>query len=205
MSIVDGLLNKREKIISRVIIMKRVFDIFLATFLLILFSPFFIFIPILIRLDSPGSVFFTQQRIGKNNCIFTIFKFRTMAINTPNLPTHLIESKGYITATGKWLRKSSLDEIPQLMNILLGHMSFVGPRPALYNQEGLITDRTKRGIHSLVPGLTGWAQVNGRDEISDYQKADFDEYYLKHRSLRFDFKILLITISSVIRARGVSG
>lgn len=184
--------------------MKRFFDITLALVaLFILAFPMFI-IAVAIKIFSPGSIFYYSDRIGQNNIIFSMPKFRSMRIDTPQLPTHLFaESQNWITPIGKFLRKTSLDELPQLWSILTGRMSFVGPRPALFNQEDLIAARTEKSIHKLVPGLTGWAQVNGRDEISIKEKVAFDKYYLDHCSLLLDIKIILLTFIKVVRSDGI--
>ncbi len=183
---------------------KRPFDSILALFLLmILFLPVLV-IALMIKLTSEGSILYWSDRVGKNNTIFRMPKFRTMKINTPAVATHLLyNSEQYLTPIGRFLRKSSLDEIPQLFSILKGDLSFVGPRPALFNQEDLIELRTKQGIHKIKPGLTGWAQVNGRDDLPIPKKVELDTYYLNHRSFFFDLKILLMTPFKVMRSEGV--
>ena len=145
------------------------------------------------------------EEIGKNNKEFLILKFRTMNVNTPrDVPTHLLENPDqYITKVGKFLRKSSIDELPQLLNIFIGHMSFIGPRPALWSQEDLISDRTSENVHLIRPGLTGWAQINGRDTISIEEKVKLDTYYLKHFSIWLDIKILILSIVRVISKKDV--
>ncbi|AKN31958.1 capsular biosynthesis protein [Clostridium carboxidivorans P7] len=184
--------------------MRRFIDIIISLFFLISFVPLFSIIGIIIKLDSKGTVFFTQMRIGKENKLFKFYKFRTMTVGTPNVATEeLKDSKKYITRFGKVLRKTSLDELPQLINIFKGDMTFIGPRPALYNQYELKEMRTKVGVHKLLPGLTGWAQVNGRDMLNDCMKTSYDEYYLKNRSVRFDFKILFRTVFKVLRCEGI--
>lgn len=184
--------------------MKRIFDCILALSLLIsLFLPMFI-IAFLVKITSEGPVFYWSDRVGMNNFTFKMPKFRTMRQNTPSLATHLLKnSDQYFTRIGGFLRKSSLDELPQLYNILKGDISFVGPRPALFNQYDLISLRTKEGIHRLIPGLTGWAQINGRDDLPISRKVEFDAYYLSHRSFLFDLKILLKTPLKVMRSEGV--
>jgi O-antigen biosynthesis protein WbqP len=159
----------------------------------------------LIKVDSAGPVFFAQKRIGKDNEEFFMFKFRTMRVDTPrDVPTHLFHNpQDYVTRVGKVLRKTSLDELPQLWNILKGEMTFIGPRPALYNQDDLIELRTKCGVHKLRPGVTGWAQVNGRDEISIEEKVLLDEYYYKNRSLNLDVKIIVKTLSNVATSKNI--
>ncbi len=184
---------------------KRIFDFIYALFGLIILAPLFLIIGFLIKLDSRGPVFFTQRRIGKDKIEFKMFKFRTMKIDTPhNVPTHLMkEPSKYITRVGKILRKTSLDELPQFINILKGDMSFVGPRPALYNQDDLVAEREKYGVHQVLPGVTGWAQVNGRDTLPIQEKAKLDGEYIKHFSLWTDFKLLLKTLVAIIKSEGV--
>jgi O-antigen biosynthesis protein WbqP len=184
--------------------MRRTFDILFSLFLILLASPLFTIIGTIIKLNSKGPIFFTQMRIGKDNILFKFYKFRTMKIGTPNVATEKFDrSKDYITGFGKILRKSSLDELPQLINILKGDMTFVGPRPALFNQYELKALRTKVGVHKLVPGVTGWAQVNGRDMLDDSRKTYYDEEYLRKRSLGFDLKILVRTAFKVLKAEGI--
>ena len=184
--------------------MKRFLDIIFALILLSILSPLLLIISIVIKVDSKGPVLFRQRRIGRNNIEFVLYKFRTMQTEAPNVATHLLkDSQSYITSFGKFLRKSSLDELPQFINIIKGDMTFIGPRPALYNQYDLIDLRTRCGVHMLRPGVTGWAQVNGRDCLEISEKVDFDYYYLEHRSLNFDIKILFYTVLKVSRAEGV--
>lgn len=184
--------------------MQRIFDIFISLILLVVLSPIFIIVAICIKLNSKGPVFFKQQRIGKNNELFKFYKFRTMKVGTPNVATDkLKDSKSYQTSVGKVLRKTSLDELPQLINIIKGDMTFVGPRPALYNQYNLKELRTKAGVHTLLPGITGWAQINGRDHNDDAQKTYLDKYYLEHKSINLDIKILFLTVFKVLKAEGV--
>jgi len=184
--------------------MQRVFDIFISLILLVVLSPIFIIVAICIKLNSKGPVFFKQQRIGKNNELFKFYKFRTMKVGTPNVATDkLKDSKSYQTSVGKVLRKTSLDELPQLINIIKGDMTFVGPRPALYNQYNLKELRTEAGVHTLLPGITGWAQINGRDHNDDAQKTYLDKYYLDHKSINLDIKILFLTVFKVLKAEGV--
>lgn len=184
---------------------KRFLDIILSIFAIIVFSWLFIILALIIKAEDGGNIIFKQKRIGKNKKEFYIFKFRTMKTATPkDVPTHLLENpESYITNIGKFLRKSSLDELPQLFNILLGNMSIVGPRPALWNQYDLIAERDKNGSNSITPGLTGWAQVNGRDELPIEIKANYDGEYVKKMSLLFDIKIILMTVFSVFKAEGV--
>ncbi len=185
--------------------MKRSFDFTMAFNILLLFGlPMFI-IALLVKATSRGPVLYWSDRVGVNNTIFRMPKFRTMKIDTPPVATHLLSNPDhYLTPIGKFLRKSSLDELPQLLSILKGDMSFVGPRPALFNQEDLVALRTKKGVHLLTPGLTGWAQINGRDELPIPVKVEFDEYYLNHRSFLFDLKIILLTALKVVRREGVT-
>jgi O-antigen biosynthesis protein WbqP len=185
--------------------MKRIFDFTTALILLLLFSFPILIIALLVKLTSRGPVLYWSDRMGKGNTIFKMPKFRTMKVDTPALATHLlIDPERFLIPIGKFLRKSSLDELPQLLSIIRGDMSFVGPRPALFNQDDLVELRTKKGIHVLTPGLTGWAQINGRDDIPIPVKVEFDEYYLKNMSFFFDFKILLLTFVKVIRKENVS-
>jgi len=184
---------------------KCMFDLFVASILLLVIVVPMIIIALFVKITSKGPVFYWSDRVGINNAIFKMPKFRTMYTNTPDIATHLLENPNtYLTPIGPFLRKSSLDEFPQLWSVLKGDMSFVGPRPALYNQEDLIQLRTKKGIHKLVPGITGWAQVNGRDELDIPIKVEYDEYYLKNRSLLFDLKILWMTFLKVVRSEGVT-
>lgn len=183
---------------------KRVVDFILAFILCVLLLPLFLAIGVLIKLTSEGPAIHWSDRVGKRNKIFRMPKFRTMLIDAPQLPTHLLtEPSTYLTPIGGLLRRTSLDELPQLFNILWGSMSFVGPRPALFNQDDLIALRTERGIQELVPGLTGWAQVNGRDELPIPVKVQFDYEYLQRRSLQFDFVILCMTIVKVACGEGI--
>ena len=173
--------------------------------LLILLSPLFLIITIAILLDDGFPIFFKQKRFGKNNIHFDIIKFRTMKKNTPDVPTHLLEvDKKIYTKFGLLFRKLSLDELPQLLNIIKGEMVFIGPRPALHNQEDLIQKRTLKGIHRLYPGITGWAQVNGRDELTISEKVNMDLYYLNNRSLKLNLMILWLTLLKVVKTEGVS-
>jgi len=184
--------------------MKRFSDILFGLVLFIILSPLLLIISIVIKIDSKGPVLFSQRRIGRNNKEFLLYKFRTMKTNTPNVATHLLnDPKRYITPFGNFLRKSSLDELPQFLNIIKGDMTFFGPRPALYNQYDLIELRTRCGVHTLRPGVSGWAQVNGRDCLELSEKVDFDFYYLKHHNLLFDVKILFFTFLKVLKADGV--
>jgi len=161
-------------------------------------------IALLVKVTSRGPVLYWSDRVGVNNRIFKMPKFRTMCTETPAVATHLLNNPGaYLTPVGPFLRKSSLDELPQLWSILKGDMTFVGPRPALFNQEDLIELRTRKGIHALVPGITGWAQINGRDDLPIPLKVAYDEYYLTNRSLSLDLTILVQTFIKVLRKEGV--
>ena len=185
--------------------MKRIFDLILA--LIILASSFIplILIAIVVRLTSNGPAFHWSSRVGRYNQIFSMPKFRTMRLETPQVATHLLRNpKRYETPIGPFLRKTSLDELPQLYNIFRGDMSFVGPRPALFNQHDLIELRTKAKVHLLLPGITGWAQINGRDTLSIKDKVNLDAAYLNQQSFVFDIKILCITILNVLKQDGVS-
>jgi O-antigen biosynthesis protein WbqP len=185
--------------------MKRIFDILLASLLLVLFSVSMVLLVILIRLSSKGPSVYWSDRIGRNNTLFKMPKFRTMRQGTPAVATHLLHNpENYVTPIGKVLRKLSLDELPQLYSVLKGDMSFVGPRPALFNQSDLMDLRTQKGVHRLVPGVTGWAQINGRDELPIPVKVQHDEYYLQHQSFGFDIRILALTIIRVARRSGVT-
>ena len=184
---------------------KRFYDFLLAIIGILLLIPLFFILIILIKLDSKGPIIFKQKRVGKNKVHFNIYKFRTMKIDTPkNIPTHLLENPDqWITRMGKIMRKTSLDELPQFFNILKGEMSFVGPRPALWNQYDLIEERDKYNVHKLLPGVTGWAQVSGRDELLIPEKAKLDGEYLNHLSLWTDFKLIIKTFIVVFRSDGV--
>ena len=186
-------------------VLKRFFDIILSLVAIIVFSWLLIIIAIAIVVEDKGNILFKQKRIGKNKKEYYIYKFRTMKVSTPkDVPTHLLDNPdSYITKIGGFLRKTSLDELPQLFNILKGDMSIVGPRPALWNQFDLIDLRDKNGSNSVRPGLTGWAQVNGRDELPIDVKAGFDGEYIKKMSIVFDIKIILMTVVSVFTSKGV--
>jgi O-antigen biosynthesis protein WbqP len=184
---------------------KRIFDVALSILALACLWPFIIFAALLVKLTSAGPILYWSNRVGQHNKIFRMPKFRTMRTGTPVVATHLLSgSSKYLTPVGSFLRRSSLDELPQLWSILIGHMSFVGPRPALYNQEDLISMRSELGVSKLIPGLTGWAQVNGRDELSIPLKVGYELEYLKKQSFLFDLKILGLTFLKVIRRTGVS-
>ncbi len=177
----------------------------MALFLLIVFGVPMLFVAILVKLTSKGPVLYWSDRVGKYNKIFKMPKFRTMKIDTPTVATHLLSNPDqYLTPIGRLLRKTSLDELPQVICIIKGDMSFVGPRPALFNQDDLVALRTEMGIHELVPGLTGWAQINGRDELPIPVKVKFEKYYLNHQSFLFDLKILFISFYKVVSREGVA-
>lgn len=185
--------------------MKRLFDLLLALFAALVLALPILVVAILVRLTSPGPALYWSDRVGRHNRIFKMPKFRSMRIGTPAVATHLLKDpKVYLTPIGSFLRKSSLDELPQLWSILTGDMSFVGPRPALFNQDDLIALRTEKGVHELVPGLTGWAQINGRDELPIPEKVKLDVEYLRCQSFWFDIRILWLTFVKVIRRDGVS-
>ena len=185
--------------------MKRLFDIGLVFFSAIVLVLPILVVAIIVYITSPGPVLYWSDRVGMCNIIFRMPKFRTMQIGTPAVATHLLsESSEHLTPVGSFLRKSSLDELPQLWSILLGDMSFVGPRPALFNQDDLIALRTQYGVDNLVPGLTGWAQVNGRDDLSIPVKVQYEVEYLQKQSFWFDMKILGLTFLKVVRRAGVS-
>jgi len=185
--------------------MKRVFDILLGCLAaLILFVPVLL-VAMAVSLTSNGPALYWSDRVGRNNVIFRMPKFRSMRVGTPAVATHLLaDAHAHLTPIGSFLRKSSLDELPQLWSILAGDMSFVGPRPALFNQQDLIALRTEQGVHTLVPGLTGWAQVNGRDELPIPEKVKLDVAYLQRQSMWFDIRILWLTFVKVLRRDGVS-
>ena len=184
--------------------MKRIFD-FSCSFLAFIFLAIPMLLTALaVRLTSPGPVLYWSDRVGRNNAIFKMPKFRTMRIDTPAVATHLLgDPDRWLTPIGKFLRKSSLDELPQLWSILTGEMSIVGPRPALFNQDDLVALRTEKGVHVLTPGLTGWAQINGRDELPIPVKVEFDEWYLKNRSFIMDMQIIFRTFIKVVKSEGV--
>lgn len=187
---------------------KRFFDLFLVTLALILLLPFVLITCLLVKATSQGPAFYWSKRVGIHNQLFDMPKFRSMKVNTPALATHIMNQQAdpnqYLTPVGSFIRKTSLDELPQLWSVLKGDMSIVGPRPALFNQDDLICLRTQHGVHVLKPGITGWAQVNGRDEIPIPQKVALDAYYLKHQSLWLDVKIILLTVIKVLRRDNIS-
>jgi O-antigen biosynthesis protein WbqP len=184
--------------------LKRVTDVVFAILLLILLSPVLLVLALVVKLTSKGPVLYWSQRVGKNNKLFLMPKFRTMRTDTPQVATHMLpEPSVYLTPIGNFLRRTSLDELPQLFSILTGELSFVGPRPALFNQDDLVALRTERGVHVLVPGLTGWAQINGRDELPIPVKAQFDYEYLQRQSFKFDLYIIFKTAFKVVRGDGI--
>ena len=185
--------------------MKRFFD-FICSFIAFIFLAIPMLITALaVKLTSRGSILYWSDRVGRNYIIFKMPKFRTMLTDTPAVATHLLGDPDlWLTPIGKFLRKSSFDELPQLFSILAGDMSIVGPRPALFNQDDLIALRTEKGVHRLTPGLTGWAQINGRDELPIPVKVDFDVWYLEHRSFCFDLKIIFMTFVKVLKKEGVT-
>lgn len=197
----DQLTNKRKRYLP----IKRIIDIVISAGAIVILSPIFGILAVVIKLDSQGPVFFKQKRVGKNKKLFEIYKFRTMYIDTPKeTPTHmLLNPEQYITKVGKFLRRTSLDELPQIFNILIGEMSIIGPRPALWNQKDLIMERDKYKANEVLPGLTGWAQINGRDELEIPIKAKFDGEYVKKMSFYMDIKCFFGTIGSVLGHDGV--
>jgi len=185
--------------------MKRFFDLFFGIVFVILLAAPMLIIAVLVRITSKGPALYWSDRVGRNNKIFKMPKFRSMLIDTPSVATHLLDNPdSCLTPIGGFLRRSSLDELPQLFSVLKGEMSFVGPRPALYNQNDLIILRSKKGINTLLPGITGLAQINGRDELTISEKVALDLEYLNHKSLWFDIKILLKTFLKVVKRVGVS-
>ena len=183
---------------------KRLFDLCLALIALLIMPLLFLLVIIMVRLTSVGTILYWSDRVGRNNNLFKMPKFRTMQVDTPAVATHLLtDAKQFLTPVGSFLRKSSLDELPQLWSIIKGDMSFVGPRPALFNQYDLIELRTNYGVDKLLPGLTGWAQINGRDELPISEKVKLDIEYMQNQSLSLDLKILAMTFLKVLRSDGV--
>lgn len=184
---------------------KRIIDILLSGLAIIILSPLLLILCIAIKLDSPGPIFFTQKRVGIHKTYFQIYKFRTMRTDTPkDMPTHMLANpEQYITKTGRFLRKTSLDELPQIFNIFKGDMSILGPRPALWNQDDLVAERDKYGANDVTPGLTGWAQINGRDELEIPVKAKLDGEYVKKYGFTMDVRCFFGTFLSVLRQDGV--
>ena len=196
--------NELRELTTTAITMKRLLDICVCSMLLILFSVPMAFVALAVMLTSKGPILYWSDRVGRENRIFRMPKFRSMRTDAPIVATHLLRDPAtYLTPIGGFLRRSSLDELPQLFSILVGDLSLVGPRPALFNQKDLVALRTARGIHHLVPGLTGWAQVNGRDELPIPVKVQFDYEYLQRRSFAFDLQIIFITAVKVMRSEGV--
>jgi O-antigen biosynthesis protein WbqP len=195
-------LNRTRAVVSYP---KRAFDLLLGLLLLPLLGSLTAAIAIVVRLTSKGPVLYWSDRVGRNNRIFTMPKFRTMKVHTPEVATHLLrDPKAHLTVVGPFLRKTSLDELPQIYSILKGDLSFVGPRPALHNQDDLVALRTELGVHELVPGLTGWAQVNGRDDLPILVKVEYDREYLQKRTFLFDMRIILRTVVQASRGDGVT-
>lgn len=185
--------------------MKRLFDLLLVVLALAVLAIPIVLLALAVKLTSPGPVLYWSERVGKNNRNFRMPKFRSMRVGAPEVATHLLENPAdWLTPVGPFLRRTSLDELPQLWSILKGNMSFVGPRPALFNQDDLIALRTQAGVHELLPGLTGWAQVNGRDDLPIAEKVRFDAEYLRRRSPRFDAYILWLTCVKVVRTEGIA-
>jgi O-antigen biosynthesis protein WbqP len=188
--------------------LKRLFDIVLTLIGLLCLSPLLVLIWVLVKLTSTGPALYWSERVGKKNKLFSMPKFRSMRIGTPQLATHVMNQQAnantYLTPVGSFIRKTSLDELPQLWSVLKGDMSIVGPRPALFNQDDLISQRTEESVHLLKPGITGWAQINGRDEIPIPSKVALDRYYLDHQSLILDIKIILLTIVKVLRRDNIT-
>jgi O-antigen biosynthesis protein WbqP len=181
------------------------FNKFFAILLLVLLAPVFIIVALFISVEDGFPIFFKQKRVGVNYTFFNIYKFRSMKKDTPNVATHLLENPAqYVLRIGSILRKLSLDELPNLINIIKGEMVFVGPRPALYNQEDLMQLRVNAGVEKLKPGITGWAQINGRDEISIEEKVKLEKEYLEQKSIGFDIKIVVLTFTSVLKSEGVN-
>ena len=186
-------------------VVKRIFDLLLAGLAALLLCVPACLLALLVKLTSRGPVLYWSDRVGRHNRIFRMPKFRSMRLGTPAVATHLLtDAQAFLTPVGSFLRRSSLDELPQLWSILVGDMSLVGPRPALYNQHDLIALRTERGVHQLLPGLTGWAQVNGRDELPIHRKVELDVEYLQRQSLWLDIRILWLTLVKVVRREGVT-
>jgi O-antigen biosynthesis protein WbqP len=201
----EGARGNRKCVRGPLAVVKRTFDILLSAGLLVVLSPLLAVVALTIRLTSKGPTLYWSKRIGKDNTIFLMPKFRSMHVNTPQLATHLMTDPArHLTPIGGFLRRTSLDELPQLWSILVGNMSFVGPRPALYNQDDLVALRTSCGVHALTPGLTGWAQVNGRDELPIPEKVALDRSYLENRSIFLDLRILARTLAKVLRRENVS-
>ena len=186
-------------------IMKRTFDVLMSVGLLVGLAIPMLVIAVAVKLSSPGPAWYWSDRVGRDNVLFGMPKFRTMRADTPTVATHLLGDPDlHLTPIGRFLRRTSIDELPQLVSILRGHMSFVGPRAALFNQADLVELRTQKGIHRITPGLTGWAQINGRDELAMPAKVEFDEYYVRNRSLWLDIKIIIRTLRKVVTSEGIA-
>ncbi len=201
----DKYIKDLRHFLERVRQMKRIFDFLFSIAAIVVLSPILLVLALIVKFTSKGPVIFSQRRIGKDKKEFDIYKFRSMYVDTPkDVPTHLLDKPdAFITPVGKFLRKTSLDELPQLFNILKGEMSFVGPRPALYNQYDLVELRDNVKANSIRPGITGWAQINGRDELPIPVKVEYDRYYVEKMSLFLDVKIILKTFTSVLLSKGV--
>ena len=190
---------------GRIQVIKRLFDITVASITLLVICIPLVVVALLVKFTSKGPVLYWSDRVGKSNRVFKMPKFRTMRTDTPVIATHLLTTPSkYLTPIGDFLRKTSLDELPQIWSILKGDMSIVGPRPALFNQDDLVGLRTEKGVHVLPPGLTGWAQINGRDELPIPVKVEYDVYYLKHKSFFFDLKIIFLSFVKVLKREGVT-
>jgi len=185
--------------------MKRVLDVVGSALLLLASAPLWVGVALAVKMTSAGPILYRTRRVGCHNELFTMYKFRTMRTDTPQVATHLLENPDlFLTPIGPFLRRTSFDELPQLINVLRGDMSLVGPRPALFNQHDLVELRTAKGVHRLLPGITGWAQINGRDELPIPAKVELDAEYLKRRGLLFDLKVLILTAWQALHGRGVS-
>ena len=200
----EQILNERTRFQVGSLLAKRAFDAIFGLLVLPLMGPLMLVIAFAVKLTSKGPILYWSDRIGRNNKIFSMPKFRTVKTTAPVVATHMLpDPETHLTLIGHFLRRMSLDELPQIYSILMGDLSFVGPRPALYNQDDLVALRTEYGVHELLPGLTGWAQVNGRDDLPIPAKVEYDREYLRKRTFLFDMKILLLTIVQVVRADGV--
>jgi O-antigen biosynthesis protein WbqP len=200
----EQIVNQRTSFQVGSLLAKRAFDVIFSLLVLPLMGPLMLVIAFAVKLTSKGPILYWSDRIGRNNKIFSMPKFRTMKTTAPVVATHMLQDpETHLTLIGHFLRRMSLDELPQIYSILMGDLSFVGPRPALYNQDDLVALRTEYGVHELLPGLTGWAQVNGRDDLPIPAKVEYDREYLRKRTFLFDMKILLLTIVQVVRADGV--
>ncbi len=189
-------------------LLKRILDLLLTLIAVLLLSPLVLMTYLLVKLTSTGPALYWSQRVGRNNQLFSMPKFRSMRVGTPQIATHLMNQQSnpntFLTPVGSFIRKTSLDELPQLWSVLKGDMSIVGPRPALFNQDDLVSLRTEQGVHTLKPGITGWAQINGRDEIPIPQKVALDAYYLSNQTVWLDFRIILLTAIKVLRRDNIT-